>query len=339
MRAPSDPMPTDTLSFAPPSSTETDAVHTLLIAGKETEKRVRAMVEQVRGGIVGQSGLSEDDLRDPSVNARQVWALMKEERTALLAVLLENAWRTFKAEARKSPTGLMEFWSGKPRVVTAEMLAEQPDALGAITASQRNMTHGVLEQWKHLRQDELGAHADSPVGRAYRRSEELNAFAAEHDIHHKDSAFYLSNGFSGGLQIGYGVSRVIPQAYLRENGMQIPRGDYSRILQGSYARFFVRPAHMDQSVGIPLMNAPFKRCDDSTLGIRMDPSMVRLEGLSLSPVREHVSPEAAAKALESQVGCVALYAKDDETDQSVNRAFFDHFVSLVEEHHISRYKA
>jgi hypothetical protein len=312
----------------------TDEISEMIRDGHEVQARMRDRVQEVREGKLYHSGIDDEELSRHSENAREVWELMKEERNALLAVLLEGAWQVFKREADDSPTRLTEYWSGQKKIVTPEMIRSRGDTLDAITNSQRNMVSGVMDLWAKFRDAEHAAEADDPQARAYRRMAKMNEFAANHEIHCSDTAFYLSNGFSGALQVGHGVSRVIPQVFKRTNQRPIDPDEYAQILQRSYRRFFVRPAYLDKSVGIPLMNAPFQNAQQRSSNLEMDPLSLKLEGTDLMPVVESVPSSIADRSRQTQIGCIALFAKDLQTDQNVNRAFFEHYTGVVEKQHI-----
>lgn len=316
------------------------AVQQLMIATKDVQQRTRDMVEEVRQGIVGQSGIACEHLPTDHEQSRQVWEEMKQERYALLAVLLEDVWRDFRADADQSPSGLVEYWNGQRSIVTSDKFANAKDRIGAIASSMRNMYMGVIEKWSARMDAAAEASRDEPRDKAYSRMSDMNAFAHRHDIHSHDTGFYISNGFSGALQMSYGVAQVIPVVYKRDMGSDIKPEEYGRLLQASYAKFMVRPAHLNKTVGIPMMNAGFRpSSSDTFIGFRMDPAMLRMDGGNMVPLYESVPADQLERAMREQIGCPGLYAKEDGTGRHVNRAFFDHFVKVVTEQHIGKLTA
>lgn len=329
-------MPPPTSSIESLSSPPT--VEELLQAGKDTLRRMKEIVSEVREGILFQSGISDDALEGQVEESAQVWEQMKMERNAILALLLEDVWGKIEDVSRRSETGLVQRWADREKIVTPAMLAASQNALEDITSSMRNMCAWVLDDWQYELL-ERSEESDLPVDKAFRRMQKMNDFAHEHEIHFADVKYYHTNGISGALQIGHGIAEVIPKVYRNQFRKDISAEEYDHLMRGSYSRFFVRPAHLDKSVGVPLMNGPFrKNTTDRAVGFTMDPSALHIQDGALMLVREPRMPIAAQKSAQTQVGCPALFARSSD-DTSVNRAFFEKYTNIVRDHHMSRYSS
>ena len=300
-------------------------------------QRVRALVDDARIGILQNSEIPDavldaaDFTEDPS-SARAMWDTLREERAAILTVLLEDAWPTFHNASQSSETGLVEVWGNDRTVLSSDVLHAARNPLERLIRAFRSMVNWTMDDWQESR--EASVHGDTPMHANFRRLSHMLEFAKRHDITNANAAEYFKNGFSGAIQMHVGTTEVLPKVYRREYGIPIPPQEYASLLRASYHEMFSLPAHFDRSVGVPMMNRDFRQSRSSANDLELNPLLYTLKEGTLQRIDPVRLPKRALEM--AHIGCSALHAKTPE-GLTVHRATFNMLTKLTEDHHISRF--
>ncbi len=252
------------------------------------------MLEDMRAGVVGQSGvpdevlLSEEPLEGEEKD--RMWDRLQPERIGLSIVLLEDAWRHMNAISRRSPTGLIEKWPFQTeKVITADALRTAKSPLSQIVNSMYQMLGWTLEDWEGTREQQVrSGDRESPVSRQYAR---LHAMTNCYNINQygrllTPSEYYLS-GFRTDLQSKVALCLALPRLHqAAHNGRAIDADTYRAILEGSYGQMFSKPARGEKRTVFPelhdgLMPVPDVVDHPHHFSFMLDPSKYALEGTKI----------------------------------------------------------
>lgn len=315
---------------------------------------LHAQLENMRNGIVGQSGIPDDvllsDEQLPQDEREGMWDRLQPERIGLGIVLLEDAWRHMNTISRRSPTGLIEKWPFREeKIITAEHIQQAKSPLSQVVNSMYQMLSWTLEDWESVRQQQVSAgDRESPVARQFAR---LAAMAHCYSVngygrHLTVSEYYLS-GFRTDLQSKTALCLALPQLYRNANGgAEIDAQTYQTVVNCSYGQMFSKPARGEKRTVFPelhdaMIPVPSTMQHPTAFTFMLDPAKYTLDGTKVVR-RDGVDPLRSADTrtrpdTPMPFACPAPFAKGVSGNKVVLHEFHDYFAYLIGRYVAPRY--
>ncbi|HRH93671.1 MAG TPA: hypothetical protein PKV72_04040 [Candidatus Peribacteria bacterium] len=303
------------------------------------------MLDDMRNGIVGQSGVSDEDLLREGVHDDvdpELWARLQPERIGLGIVLLEDAWKHMTEISKRSPTGLIEKWAnGGEKIITADQLHASRSPLVHIINSMHNMMGWTLADWERKRRSDMEAgDRESPVARQFARLHAMTECYTNREMGPRLTPDeYFVSGFRTDLQSKYALCAALPQLHRNAHGGQeISSETYRLVVQGSYGQMFSKPARAERGTVFDNLHGGMVRVPHTTehpthYEFMLDPSQYELSGTKVVR-RDGRDPMRSADTATRQDTampfiCPAPIARGVDPKKVVLHEFFDYFAYLI----------
>jgi hypothetical protein len=306
-----------------------------------------AMLAQVRQGIVGQSGVPDALLEQEFGENRiddmpALWRQMQPERLAIGVVMLEDAWRTVRAEASGSETGLFDvYYNQQPRPITAQSLENSGYPLVPIINGLHSTCQWGLEEWEEKRAERLSQGCRDPLDVVFRRMRLIAGHSSEGGGRWPCAGFFMS-GVRTQIQEIHAVAQVIPLLHERDMRRKIDPQTYRTILRGTFGQYFSRPSRAERSqvfgqstlTGGRLTRMHHTVPCPTHYQTMLNPDLFYLQGTSIRP-REAAGTSAglAAETSEMPLVCPAPFAEGTVPGTYVLKELFDWSEGLISAHH------